>query len=84
MNCVAKVWTAGPSLGPTRLQDQRGRGLLRAMLETLRALLPGREGVGFVRADNAASLAAHDKLGLRRVARFSCSGVDYVVVVFDG
>jgi L-amino acid N-acyltransferase YncA len=64
-------------------QDERGQGIPGALLETLRTLLPGRQGVGFIRADNAASLAANDKLGLRRVASFTCSGIDYIVVVVD-
>jgi len=42
-------------------------------------LLPGREGVAFIRRDNAASRAAHSKSGFREVAEFSYAGVDYLV-----
>jgi hypothetical protein len=40
----------------------------------LRALLPGREGVLFIRSDNAASLQAHAKMGMRQLAAFQHDG----------
>jgi L-amino acid N-acyltransferase YncA len=39
----------------------------------------GREGVAFIRRDNAASRAAHSKSGFREVAEFSYAGTDYLV-----
>jgi hypothetical protein len=52
------------------------------MFEVLRKRLTGREGIAFVRRDNGASLSAHAKLGMRRVAEFTHDGVAYVVVAY--
>ena len=49
------------------------------LFDKQRSLLPGREGVAFIRRDNAPSRAAHVKYGFREVAEFSCAGVDYLV-----
>ena len=35
--------------------EERGKGLAQAMFEELRGLLPGREGILFIRRDNTAS-----------------------------
>jgi predicted GNAT family acetyltransferase len=45
-------------------ESERGKGLARALFEELRARLPGRPAMLFVRADNAASLRAHRKMGM--------------------
>ena len=63
-------------------QDERNQGLLARMFEALRERLKGREGIAFVRRDNAASLAAHAKLGMRQAAEFTHDGVAYVVVAY--
>jgi L-amino acid N-acyltransferase YncA len=52
-------------------EEARGRGLAAAMSAALRAGLPGRKGVLFIRHDNAASLRAHEKTGMREVAGFA-------------
>jgi predicted GNAT superfamily acetyltransferase len=65
-------------------QVERGQGIARAMFEALRALLPGREGFTFIRADNAVSRNVHAGLGMDEVCAFSVSGVDYVVVAYLG
>jgi hypothetical protein len=54
------------------------------MFEALRRQLPGREGVTFVRRDNAVSLAVHMKLGMREVAEFAVEGVVFVVLAYRG
>ena len=59
-------------------EDERNRGLIFAMFERL----TGREGIAFVRRDNAASLSAHKKLGMRQAAEFTHDGVAYVVVAY--
>ena len=64
--------------------SERGNGVARAMFEALRALLPGREGFTFIRADNAVSRQVHAGLGLREAATFSVTGVAYVVVAYIG
>jgi predicted GNAT superfamily acetyltransferase len=65
-------------------ESERGRGLARAMFETLRAQLPGREGFTFIRADNAVSRQVHARMGMREAASFTVAGVDYVVVAYTG
>lgn len=59
--------------------SERGRGLAARLFEAQRSLLPGREGVAFIRRDNAASRAVHARCGFREVAEFSHAGIAYVV-----
>lgn len=63
-------------------QEERNQGLIGQMFEALRMRLKGREGIAFVRRDNAASLSAHAKLGMRQVAEFEHGGVAYVAVAY--
>ena len=58
---------------------ERGQGLAAKLFEKQRLLLPGREGVAFIRRDNAASRAAHRKHGFLEVAEFSHADVEYLV-----
>ena len=50
-------------------ESHRSRGLARAMFAELRLRLPGREGFTFIRCDNAASIAAHNGVGMREVTQ---------------
>lgn len=63
---------------------ERGMGLAQAMFAALQRLLPGREGVLFIRRDNPASLRAHAKMGMHEVAGFLFEGNDYVVLSYVG
>jgi predicted GNAT family acetyltransferase len=63
-------------------EEARGRGLAGAMFTALRARPPGREGVLFIRRDNAASLRAHEKMGMQEVARFTHEGVEMAVLAY--
>ena len=63
-------------------KEERNQGLISRMFEALRQQLTGREGIAFIRRDNAASLSAHAKLGMRQVAEFTHDGVGYVVVAY--
>jgi len=65
-------------------ESERGRGLAGALFDALRARLPGRETITFIRSDNAASRHAHAKMGMREVAEFTHDGVAQVVVVYEG
>ena len=65
-------------------EEARGRGLAATMFAALRARLPGREGVLFIRRDNAASLRAHEKMGMREVAAFTHGGVEMAVLAYVG
>jgi L-amino acid N-acyltransferase YncA len=63
-------------------EDERNRGIVSAMFDALRKRLKGREGIAFIRSDNAASLSAHKKLGMRQAAEFTHDGGAYVVVAY--
>jgi L-amino acid N-acyltransferase YncA len=65
-------------------ESERGRGLAGIMLSALRARLPGREGITFIRRDNVHSLRAHAKMGMREVAEFADGGAAVVVVAYRG
>lgn len=64
--------------------EERGRGLAAAMFAALRAQLPGREGVLFIRSDNAASIRAHAKMGIPQVATFEHRGATLLVLAYVG
>ena len=64
--------------------EERGKGLAQAMFAELLRLLPGREGVLFIRRDNPASLRAHAKMGMHEVASFVFNRSDYVVLSYIG
>ncbi len=54
------------------------------MFAALRAHLPGREGILFIRRDNEASVRAHAKMGMREIARFEYGGAEFVVLSYIG
>lgn len=62
----------------------RGHGLAEKMFAELRRLLPGREGILFIKADNETSLRAHRNMGIREVAAFTQEGVKFLVFAFPG
>ena len=64
--------------------EERGKGLAQAMFAELQRLLPGREGILFIRRDNSASLRAHAKMGMNEVAGFVFDGNDYVALSYVG
>jgi L-amino acid N-acyltransferase YncA len=59
--------------------EHRGKGLAQDLFAELRRLEPDREWVLFIRRDNASSLRAHRKMGMRDVASFALGGIDYAV-----
>jgi predicted GNAT superfamily acetyltransferase len=66
--------------GPVCIADsERGQGLLARLYDELQRHYPGREAILFIRRDNAASLRAHERLGMHEVAGFILDGVDYAV-----
>jgi predicted GNAT superfamily acetyltransferase len=62
----------------------RGLGIAGRMFEELRSLLPGREGILFIKASNESSLRAHRKMGMRKTAEFSYEGREFLVFAYDG
>jgi hypothetical protein len=65
-------------------QSERGRGLAQRLFEALRSRLPGREGILFIRAENAASFRAHEKMGVVPRATFRHNGHDFIVLSYEG
>ena len=61
-------------------ESERAHGLATALFAVLRERLPRRECVAFVRRDNAASLRAHLKMGMKDVASFEHDGVAHAVL----
>jgi L-amino acid N-acyltransferase YncA len=71
--------------GPVCVADsERGKGLAGIMFEALRARLPRRPAMTFIRADNAPSLHAHRKMGMQELGPFSCDGVPHVAFSYTG
>src|SRR5262249_21351802 len=69
--------------GPVRVAGREPRpGRATALCAEWRERLPGRECVAFVRRDNAASLQAHLKMGMKDVASFEHDGVAHAVLAF--
>jgi L-amino acid N-acyltransferase YncA len=62
--------------------SERGRGLAGLMFAAMRARLPGRAAVTFIRSDNAASLNAHEKMGIRVVGEFESGGERYCALCY--
>ena len=63
---------------------ERGKGLAQLLFDELRRLLPGREGVLFIRRDNEASIRSHRKMGMREVSSFPFGGMEHVVLAYVG
>ncbi len=57
----------------------RGRSVLPALYAGLQRLLPGREAILFIRADNSRSLRVHEKLGMHRAASFRFDGAEFAI-----
>lgn len=88
MRAMLRAWPGADdayAYGPICVAaEERGRGLAAAMFAALRTLLPGREGVLFIRSDNTASLRAHAKMGMRQVASFKHAGAEMLVLTYVG
>jgi predicted N-acetyltransferase YhbS len=65
-------------------EDERRRGLTGEMFAALCRQLPGREGVTFIRSDNAVSLRAHAKFGMVAVGQFHHEGVACTILTHPG
>jgi L-amino acid N-acyltransferase YncA len=63
-------------------ESERGQDLAAALMATLAARLPGRQGITFIRRDNTRSMRAHGKIGMREVAEFTHGDAAIVVVVY--
>jgi predicted GNAT family acetyltransferase len=63
---------------------ERGKRLAGMMFEELRARLPGRPAMTFIRADNDPSLRAHRKMGMRELGTFMSEGVPHIAFTYIG
>ncbi|OQS10788.1 N-acetyltransferase [Chromobacterium violaceum] len=85
---MLRAWPGEPDAyvyGPICVaESERGQGLPARLYAAQRSLLPGREAILFIRRDNAASLRAHLRLGLREVAGFTLAGAAYAVLSGTG
>jgi GNAT superfamily N-acetyltransferase len=63
---------------------ERGKGLAGALFDHLRANLPGRPAMTFIRADNAPSLRAHEKMRFVALGTFTNDGIGYVALSCPG
>ncbi|WP_434605964.1 GNAT family N-acetyltransferase [Pseudomonas sp. D2-30] len=65
-------------------EEERGKGLAQRMFDELKRLAPKREGVLFIRTDNAPSLRAHQKMGMKEVGSFRFNDFQYAVFSYFG
>ena len=59
-------------------ETERGKGLAGALFDVLRTHMGNRPAMTFVRTDNAPSLQAHRKMGMRDLRPFVHEGVPYI------
>ena len=64
-------------------RSERGYGLAARLFAALRIQLPAREGVLFIRRDNAASLRAHLRMGVQEVGEFTHCDVVHAVLAYQ-
>ncbi|MGO4715615.1 GNAT family N-acetyltransferase [Bradyrhizobium sp. 2TAF24] len=81
---MLQAWPGQPDAyvyGPVCVdQAARGQGVLEAMYADLVARWPGREAILFIKASNAPSLRAHQRLGMAEVACFTLRGEVFLVL----
>ena len=64
-------------------ETERGKGLAVALFKELHAHMSGRSAMTFIRADNAPSLRAHRKMGMRDLGAFTNEGVPYIAFKYS-
>ena len=70
--------------GPVCVAEaERGNGLAGALFEFLRTHMDNRPAMTFVRADNAPSLKAHRKMGMRDLGAFLHDDVSYMAFKYS-
>jgi len=63
-------------------KTERGNGLAAALFVVLQTHMGGRPAMTFVRADNAPSLRAHRKMGMRELGTFMNEGVPHIALAY--
>jgi GNAT superfamily N-acetyltransferase len=62
--------------------SERGKGVAALMFAAMRARLPGRAAVTFIRSDNKGSLRAHEKMGIAALGEFDHGGARYTASAY--
>lgn len=71
--------------GPICVEEtMRGQGISAAMFAKLKDLLPQRQGILFIKANNEPSLRAHQKMGMKQMAEFTFERTKFFVFTYDG
>ncbi|RWR03689.1 hypothetical protein ED28_01495 [[Pantoea] beijingensis] len=60
--------------------DQQQKRVFTELYRELKQQFPTREGLLFINTENTRSIAAHQRLGMTRVADFTCEGTQFVVM----
>lgn len=70
--------------GPVCVDEPaRGLGIAALMFAELRKLLPGREGILFIKASNEPSLRSHRKMGMQEVGEINFHGTQLIIFAYD-
>jgi L-amino acid N-acyltransferase YncA len=64
-------------------ESERGNGLAGMLYQEMRARLPDRTAMSFVRSDNMPSLRANRKMGKKELGEFIHDGASYIVFAFN-
>ncbi|WP_375515506.1 GNAT family N-acetyltransferase [uncultured Nostoc sp.] len=64
-------------------ETMRGQGIAGVMFTKLKDLLPEREGILFIKANNKASLQAHQKMGMCKMAEFIYEGTKFLIFAYN-
>ena len=64
--------------------SERGNGLAGILYAELRSRMRGRPAMTFIRSDNAPSLRAHRKMGMKELGEFATDGESYIAFSYDG
>ncbi|MDZ8134701.1 MAG: GNAT family N-acetyltransferase [Nostoc sp. DedQUE04] len=64
-------------------ETMRGQGIAAVMFAKLKDLLPKREGILFIKASNKASLQAHQKMGMCKMAEFIYEGTEFLIFAYN-
>ncbi|MEH2075422.1 MAG: GNAT family N-acetyltransferase [Nostoc sp.] len=64
-------------------ETMRGKGIATTMFTKLKDFLPHREGILFIKANNTASLHAHQKMGMCKMTDFTYEGTEFLVFAYS-
>ncbi|MEH2230331.1 MAG: GNAT family N-acetyltransferase [Nostoc sp.] len=64
-------------------ETMRGQGIAAVMFAKLKDFLPKREGILFIKANNKASLQAHQKMGMCKMAEFIYEGTEFLIFAYN-